>query len=65
MEKTGTMVDAMAMERGAGKENSAAMKLSKTHLPTICAEETFLSPLMSSTCKTQIVTKGKDNELHL
>jgi hypothetical protein len=40
----------------------STMKLSETHSPTICAEETVLSPLMSSTCKTKIVTKGKSNE---
>lgn len=34
-----------------------ALRVSNSHLPTICAEETFLSALLSSTWNTNIVTK--------
>lgn len=38
-----------------------ALRISHSHSPIICVEETFLSALMSSTWNTKIVTRGECN----
>lgn len=39
------------------------LRVYDSHSPTICAEETFLTALMSSTWNTKIVTKGESNSI--